>query len=503
MNSSNSNSYGQILKSTTIVGGAQGLNLVIGLVRTKLVAVLLGPAGVGLVGLYQSMTTLVSTVAGLGIGNSGVRQVAEANGKGDAREVARTVLALRRICWLTGAAGALLTAALAWPLSQFTFGNQEHVWAIALLGLTLLLGSVSRGQMALVQGMRRIRDLALIQVISAVAGTLVSVGIYAWLGARGIVPVLLLTAAVNLGFSWHFARRISILPLNVSWAESFQLARSLISLGLAFMWSALLVSGVALATRGMILRLHGMEANGLYQAAWGISGVFAGFILQAMSADFYPRLTAVAQDHQQVNQLVNEQTEVGVLLSLPGLLGTLVFSPWLVHLLYSSKFAPAAAMLSWFVLGIFGRVLSWPLGFIQLAKGKAAWFAVTEAVSSAVHLLLIWLGLAWWGLNGVAIAFAANYGIYLLMMRCVAGRLTGFHWTRPGMWLLAASLLVVMTVSVLSWKLSEPARYLVGGPVVVTVSMLCLRHLCRRLGAAHRMTRLAARVPLFGGWLLN
>ena len=47
------NSYSHILKYTSLFGGVQMLNILIGLVRNKLVAVLLGPAGMGLVALFS------------------------------------------------------------------------------------------------------------------------------------------------------------------------------------------------------------------------------------------------------------------------------------------------------------------------------------------------------------------------------------------------------------------------------------------------------------------
>ena len=212
-------SYGQILKSSSIIGGAQGINYLIGMVRVKLVAVLLGPSGVGLVGLYVSATGLVSTVAGLGINSSGVREVAEAHGTGKPEHIARTVKTLRRACWVTGILGWLLCAALSYPLSVYTFGSGEHAWAVAVLGATILIGSVAGGQSALVQGTRRIGDLARMNVLGAVSGTLVAVGLYGWLGQKGIVPVIIGTAVCNLGFSWWFAHKIPVATVMLSWPE--------------------------------------------------------------------------------------------------------------------------------------------------------------------------------------------------------------------------------------------------------------------------------------------
>ncbi|MGD0744379.1 MAG: O-antigen translocase [Verrucomicrobiota bacterium] len=488
-------SYSQILKSSSIIGGAQGINYLIGMVRTKLVAILLGPSGVGLVGLYNSATGLVGVLAGLGVGSSGVREVAEAHGSGDAERVARTIRVLRRSCWATGLLGWALTAAFAWPLSIWTFGSTEHAWAVALLGSTLLFGAIAGGQMALIQGVRRIGDIARLNVLSVVFGTIVAVGFYGWLGQRGIVPVLIIVAVINLASSWWFARKVTVPHITISWAETWQQSRRLIGLGAAFMWSGLLTATVGLITRSLIARQLGLDANGIYQAAWGISGVFAGFILSAMGTDFYPRLTAVSHDNDQVNRLVNEQTEIGILLALPGILATLIFAPWFMRIFYTAKFLPGAELLPWFVLGVFGRVISWPIGFIQLAKGASRWFVATDTASAALWLGLTVSLLHWLGLWGVALAFAILYGAEIVGNLWVGRRLSGFHWSGNVWNLLAiASVLVASGFAVQHW-LSGVLGLIVGAMLTVLSVITSLRGIAARLGSQHRIVRLAARVP--------
>ncbi|MBK6436672.1 MAG: oligosaccharide flippase family protein [Rhodanobacteraceae bacterium] len=131
----------------------------------------------------------------------------------------------------------------------------------------------------------------------------------------------------------------------MSWRETWHQAADLVGLGVAFMWSSLLTTGVDMFTRSLITREFGLDAAGIYQAAWSLSGMFAAFILQAMGADFYPRLTAVIGDHSAATQAVNEQTEIGILLALPGFLATLAFAPWIIEILYSKEFSSAADLL--------------------------------------------------------------------------------------------------------------------------------------------------------------
>jgi enterobacterial common antigen flippase len=167
VNGNSKGSYGQILKSSALVGGSQALNLGIGIVRTKAMAILLGPSGFGLFGLYGSIADLTQNIAGLGVNSSGVRQIAEAAGSGDEERMARTAAILRRTSLVLGMFGAALLVVFAKPVSRLTFGTTERAAAVALLSLAVLLRLVSAGQGALIQGMRRIADLAKMNVFSA------------------------------------------------------------------------------------------------------------------------------------------------------------------------------------------------------------------------------------------------------------------------------------------------------------------------------------------------
>src|SRR4051812_2417442 len=189
--------YGQILKSSAIVGGSSVVGIAVSIVRAKAMAVLLGPSGVGLVGLYSSIGELTHSIAGMGINSSGVRQIAEAAGSGEVARIATTAAVLRRTSMILGVAGAVLLVLFSRTVSQWTFGNGGFAGSVAVLGLAVWLRSVSDGQGALIQGMRRISDLARIGVLSAFFGAIVSVGLIYFLGENGVVPSLVAGAAIT------------------------------------------------------------------------------------------------------------------------------------------------------------------------------------------------------------------------------------------------------------------------------------------------------------------
>lgn len=497
---SSTESYRQVLKASSIIGGAQIITMMIGMVRTKLVAMLIGPAGIGLVGMFRSVTGIAGTVAGLGIQTSGVRDVAAAVGEEDQQRVAATIQTLRRICWFTGLLGCLGLYLAADLLSQRTFGSSEYVWHIRILGLTILMGNVAGGQAAIIQGTRRIGDLARMRIIGAAASTIVTVGFYWGMGIDGIIPALLSISAVTLAVSTWFARRVAITPVKLSWIETFRGAGGLLKLGLALVWSGLLVLLVSYLTVVWIAAEFDLQAVGIYTAAFALSGLFVQFVLQAMGADYYPRLTAVSHDHQQMNSLINQQTEIGLLLAFPGLLATLVFAPQAITIFYSAEFAPAADLLKWFVLGCMGRVLSWPLGFAILALNRGALFAATETIFNLVHLCGVWIAVHYFGLQYVAVAFAILYLFYTIAMLLCTRSLIGFHWNKPVVQMTVWMTLTTVSVFMLNDFLTPFWSAAVGTLISAAVSIICLRHLVAHVGANHRITKSLFRFP-GGKWI--
>ena len=392
-------------------------------------AVLLGPAGVGLMGIYESISNLAQSIAGLGINSSGVRQIAEAVGTGETDRIARTVAVLRRTAIFLGILGALLRVVFSRQMSALTFGNDQHAAGVALLSLSVLFGLVSGGQGALIQGMRRISDLARMGVLGTLFGAVISIPVVYFLGEKGVVPSLVGIAAMTILTSWWYSRKVQIRPPTMTVSQIKQEATSLLKLGFAFMASGFLTMGAAYAVRTMVLRIAGFEAAGLYQSAWALGGLYVGFILQAMGADFYPRLTAVARDNTESNRLVNEQAQISLLLAGPGVIATLTFAPVVISLFYSGRFDGAVGILRWFCLGMTLRVITWPMGFIILAKGESKLFFLTEFAWTVVNVGLSWAGINFFGLNGAGIAFFGSYVFHGFLVYPIVRHLSGFPWS--------------------------------------------------------------------------
>jgi PST family polysaccharide transporter len=422
--------YRSLFKSTALLGGSQVILTVLGLVRNKALAVLLGPSGVGLAGLYTSITSMAATVTGLGIGSSGVRQIAEANTASDKDRVARVAAVIVRVVFLTNLIAALVVCVWSGPISRATFGTSKYAAGVALMSLVLIFSGISAGQLAILQGLQKMKELVHCQILGAVFGSLVSVAIVFYFRDAGVAWFLVANAAFAIFTSWWFVRRVQKVSLGVSLADTLAELKKLVGFGLALMASSLLSGVVAYFSRIIVIHKLGLQATGQFQAAYTLSSYYVGFILSAMGTGLLPKLTGLCQDDTQANRLLNDQTEIGLLLAAPGITATLVLAPWVLRLFYTGSFVAAAGIVQWQVIGVFFRMMSWPLWHLQIAKGMSRLFILTECVAAVLQILLNWVCIERWGLDGAGMAFTLFYIAHVIGMYFLCRSLSGFAWSR-------------------------------------------------------------------------
>jgi PST family polysaccharide transporter len=484
--------YAQLVNSSSIMGGAAAINMLLGFVRTKVAAIAIGPTGVGLLGSFNAIQLFASTVSSFGIQFSGAREVASASSKGDFDEVGRLLDVIRKACYTSGLLGAALIAIASDWISNLTFESSKHSQEISALGLVVFFTSVKAGNVAVLQGLRQVKELALSNILGASLGTLIAVILLYFYREAGIVPSLIAISMCSALATWLFARRIAIRATSAGWRRTLRSARDLGKLGFVFMWNDLLTTAVLYGTLTLLTRQLGVEATGYFVAAYTLSGLFVSFVLQAMGSDFYPHLAGLQNEHAAMNALVNKQLEIGLLLALPGLVATVILARWEIALLYSKSFYPAIELIIWLVIGSLCRVLSWPLTFLVLALGKGRWFFFSETSLNVIHILLVALGILAFGLVGAAIAFFVSQLIYIPIMIGIAMHLTRFRMDaaaiRIGM--ICFAILIIAYLST-----HGPYASLLAPVVLIVSALFSLLGLGSRLDHEHHIMRLIRRIP--------
>ena len=203
------------------------------------------------------------------------------------------------------------------------------------------MASSPSAQTTLLQGLRKVGDLGRVTVFGAFVGTLAGLAAVWLQGENGLIWFILVQPLAAVLIALHYTRRLpKPTAARLSLFETWEVWKPMAKLGAAFMLGGLATAATLLLVRGHISQELGLDAAGYFAAAWGITMTYVGFLLGAMGADYYPRLTEVIHDKVAAVRLMNDQAQLGLAIGGPVLLLLIGLAPWVITLLYFSCIRP-------------------------------------------------------------------------------------------------------------------------------------------------------------------
>lgn len=408
MKENKENSYLHILKYTGIFGGVQGLNILVGVLRNKFAALFLGPAGMGLLSLFNSTVNLISSATNFGIPTTGVRIITE--GEGKERHCDDAVGLIRTYSLISASLGLIITILLGPLLDDATFSWGNHILHYILLGPIVFFTILSGGELAILKGTHQLKALAFCTSALAIFSLLVSVPIYWFWGIQGILSVLFLIAFGQWIFC--FLHTVRLYPLHFDFSRaSLWRGLPLLRMGMAFVISGFLNSGAEFLMRAYLNNTSNLELVGLFNAGVTIVIVYAGMVFSVMESDYYPRLSAVSGVGRELNLCVNRQLEVNVLLMGPIIMTIILGLPVVIPLLYDTQFMGMLLMTQIAALSMIFKAVYQPIEYLPLARGESRYFLVQESFAVSLLLVCQFMGFEWGGLSGLGAGIVVAYAI--------------------------------------------------------------------------------------------
>lgn len=510
------NSYKHILKYTGVFASVQMLGILVGVIRNKFTAIFLGPSGMGLLSLFNSTATFVSSATNLGIPTSGVKVIADSKGRADASctadtlrsadfkdDVTSSVSLVRSYTLLAASLGLIVCASLGPLLNLFTFSWGNHTLHYVFLAPTVFFTILAGGETAVLKALGQLKALATQASLLAIFSLVVSVPVYWLLGESGILAVLFLVAFCQWLLCLCFSRRI------VRWHLEFSprvLARGvpLLRLGISFVLSGMMNSGAEFFVRAFLNTHGGLEVVGLFNAGVTIVVLYAGMVFSVMESDFYPRLSSVMGGRKELeavslrNDMVNRQQEMNVLLIGPIISVMILFLPIIIPMLYSSEFGGMLYMAQLASMAMLFKAIYLPIEYLPLSRGESRVFFLQESfcvillivceiigymlVSSHAFLSVVpssWLshdvagltGLAsLTGLAGLGLGISLAYMIETLVVMLFSRVYYGYRMSRRAKGYVAFHFCVLFVLTLAAMIDGESWMYMVGAALLCVVS---------------------------------
>lgn len=477
------NSFRNIVKNTSVFGGVQVFNILISILRGKIVAIFLGPSGMGISALLSSTILIIQQISGLGLNFSAVRDISEANAKGDLSKLSILIINVRRLLKITGIIGGLLCISLSSFLSKIAFGNEKYNWSFIFLSAMLFFTTLSNGETSILQGTQQLKKLASSTLIGALFGLIIGIPLYKYWGVQGIVPAMIILSLTTYLTNRYFTRKIQIdKKIVIGYKETYILSKSIISLGIISMIAALIGNLTNYGVNAFISNAGSLNDVGLFQAASSITNQYVAFVFSAMAVDYFPRLSSISYDNAKVREVVNQQSEIVLLIVTPLIVILILTAPLLINIFLSNDFLSTTLIVRWLGFSIIFKAVAFPLGYISFAKGDQKVFFWLEAIySNAMTLLLNVVFYKFLGLKGLGISFLISYFLYFILINIVVKIRYGFQYNKAFISIFFICFFITSFIFIMSLFLNGILLYSLGTFVLGLLLLYCFKQLDKRI----------------------
>lgn len=343
--------------------------------------------------IVQSTIGLIGTFAGMGMGETAIKYLAEFRDK-DRLRAGRIVGIVNVMAFCFGSAMSIAAFVFSGYLAQHVLHAPELAALLRIASLLPLVATLDGIQVATLNGLEAFRLIARRSVWGAAAALPISAA-FVWLwGLKGAVAAQLIAAVVNLllsatasaselarqGISWHLGR-----GALAEW-------RVLYRYSLPALAASLMVAPVMWIANVMLFRGHNGAA---YVAAVGVVNSVMTIVAYLPTVLTSPALSVMSNSAHRPMQLASTlrySLSLSALAAFPIGVVVATLGKYLLVALYGPQFAEEGIDLAWAMIYVGIQAIGAPLGNMLLATGRI-WLGLgINAMWSAIFLAMCaWL----------------------------------------------------------------------------------------------------------------
>lgn len=407
-------SKAEIVKVFSFTAMSTVVKMLTGLISVKVVAVIIGPVGIALLGQLNNFLTIATSVACGGI-NSGITKYVSEH-KEDESQIKRllsTALRITVLCSVTCGLGMVL---LCRYLSEWIMLDVQYWYVFVILGLTIIFQSLNAMLLSIINGFKEYKKFVRINIIGSIVGLIFSLTLVLTWGLQGALIGAVTFSSIMLVNTTITAKQLHWFNLSY-FREKFDtgIAKKYFRYTLMTLTTALTVPVSQMLLRGYVISEISAVEAGWWEAMNRISAMYLMIITTSFSVYYLPRLSEITEKAELRAEIIKSYK-----LIIPALLVSLTviyFTRFIIiKILFTDDFLPMADLFIWQLLGDFFKISSWLLAFLMVAKSMTKAYISTEIIFSTLFVGLGFLLIHFNGVIGLTQAYFANYVLYMLCM---------------------------------------------------------------------------------------
>ncbi len=400
--------YERAIKYMGIFGGTQSFSILLGIIKTKFATKLIGASGLGIIAMYNRTLQMLSDSTNLSLSFSAIRHIVKAHEEGDEESLKHWIKVLRSWAFLTAVAGVIVSVLLTPLLGEWNFeGNDYYTSRFFFLSPVVGFMAITASELAILKGVQRLYKVAMYTLWSSFFGLIISVPFYYFMGIAGIFPAIFLASLAQMLILLAYSLPLYKYRIAPFSRKILRDGVEMVKFGIGYIIAAMMGSGSMWLVCTMLHDIGNSITVGIYSTSYFLLMLLPGVLFAAIDSDFYPRLSAAANDRMATNRLINEQAEVQLLIQAPILIAYSIALPILVPLFYDTELMAAVPMTQIAMFGMLVRTMTFPMSYLPLSRGNSRVYMLQEGIYDILFALFIIFGYKFGGLLGVGAGMAA------------------------------------------------------------------------------------------------
>ncbi len=408
-----------IVKVFSLNAIATFVRMLAGLISVKVIAVIIGPAGVALLGQLKNFETILIGLANGGINNGITKYVSEY--KEDDQVTKLYISNALRITLVCTAIIAVILIFGSYFLSKLIFLTSEYYYVFIVFGFTIILYSLNSLLVSIINGYKQFKKYVVVNICGTLFGLLYSVAlVYFWGLPGALINAVTYQSIVFFVTLW--------LCRDLPWMKKDYFTKKLdkevvkkyFNYSLMTLTTLALVPVSRMFLRGYVISEISATEAGIWEGMNNISSMYLNVLVSSLSIYYLPRMSELNTPKELHNELFHCYKFVIPILLLIGL-AIFLLRDFIIWFLFTPEFEPMRNLFSWQLVGDFFKMCSWLLAYLMVAKAKTKAYITTEVVFTLLYLVLAFVLLKINGIVGLVQGYLVNYVLYMITM-CVLFR---------------------------------------------------------------------------------
>ncbi|OCK52672.1 multidrug transporter MatE [Chryseobacterium sp. CBo1] len=386
----------------------------VGFISTKVIAILIGPAGVAVVGAFINFIAIILAFGNGAINNGIVKYTAEYAGNDTKSfKLFNTALYISIFCSVVC---LIILVAFSGFFSKIIFNTDIYTNIIICFGLTIIFYSLNTLLISILNGRGLINIYTIINTLGSFISLVVTCCLVYFFRVEGALYALIMTQTILFFVCcYFFFKKTSYTVRDFKPIYNKIIGKKLFQYSFMAIVSALTVPVSQIIIRNIIINLQNIDEAGIWQGIMRVSDAYLLIILTALGTYYLPKLSSL-----KTNDLIRKEVLYGYKYIIPitavGLVIVYFLRFFIIRLLYSEQFYEMTDLFLWQLVGDFFKITAYLLAYIMLAKAQMKIYIITEIIFSFTYVVFSYFFVKRFGLVGATYAFALNYFCYMIVL---------------------------------------------------------------------------------------